>query len=116
MVTLTSASLSEHQRRALDRLLELLDAEYGADLHAVWLYGSRARGDAWEGSDVDLMVIASGGDAEEERIRELAREAAAPRASTTSGSRSSRGIPPGSPSGAQAGRSCCRRSIATRSC
>lgn len=77
MVTLTSASLSEHQRRALDRLLELLDAEYGADLHAVWLYGSRARGDAWEGSDVDLMVIASGGDAGEERIRELAREAAA---------------------------------------
>jgi predicted nucleotidyltransferase/uncharacterized protein (UPF0332 family) len=78
MATLTSASLSERERRALGRLVELLDAEYGDDLHAVWLYGSRARGDAWEDSDIDLMVISSGGHRDEERIRELVREVAEP--------------------------------------
>lgn len=49
----------------LERLVEWLHGELGDDLHAVWLYGSRARGEAdpYETdvdlmSDVDLMIVA----------------------------------------------------------
>lgn len=31
------------ERRAIARIVELLEAELGDDLLAVWLYGSRAR-------------------------------------------------------------------------
>lgn len=46
----------------LDRLVELLRARFGDELKAVWLYGSRARGERPEpDSDVDLLVITQGG-------------------------------------------------------
>jgi predicted nucleotidyltransferase len=65
---LSAALLSERERRVLDRFLAGLRETLGGDLRAVWLYGSRARGDAVldetdvdRRSDVDLIVIAEGG-------------------------------------------------------
>jgi predicted nucleotidyltransferase len=62
----TEASLSDGERRVVGRLLEWLRAEIGDDLLAVWLFGSRARGEADltevdpdRRSDVDLMVVVS---------------------------------------------------------
>jgi predicted nucleotidyltransferase len=61
MTTLAEASLRRTERRVLDRLVPLMQAEFGSDLHGIWLYGSRARGEppAPE-SDVDLLVVARG--------------------------------------------------------
>ena len=62
--SLAGVTLSERERRVVERLLARLREELGDDLLAVWLYGSRARGDANieetdpdRRSDVDLMVI-----------------------------------------------------------
>ncbi len=60
---LAPASLTHVERRVVERLVELLRDELGSDLQAIWLYGSRARGETpHTESDVDLMVIADGGD------------------------------------------------------
>ncbi len=63
-VVLSGAALSERERRIVERLVGALRAELGADLLAVWLYGSRARGEADPSetdpdrrSDVDLIAI-----------------------------------------------------------
>jgi uncharacterized protein (UPF0332 family) len=54
-----TASLSAVERGVLDRYVNVLRDGLGDDLRAVWLYGSRARGDAvGPESDVDVMVIA----------------------------------------------------------
>ncbi len=58
---LAPASLSEKERRTVERLVELLPEELGCDVHAIWLYGSRARGETpHPESDIDLMVLADG--------------------------------------------------------
>ncbi len=59
MRTLASASLTVDERAILERFTALLRESLGAELHAVWLYGSRARGEApaHEDSDVDLLVL-----------------------------------------------------------
>lgn len=45
----------------LDRLVALLESEYGDDLRSVWLFGSRARGEEPRPeSDVDLLVVLRG--------------------------------------------------------
>lgn len=60
---LAVATLSDPERRTVRRLLAALEETLGDDLRAVWLYGSRARGEQPHGeSDVDLLVIADGGD------------------------------------------------------
>lgn len=60
---LAPATLSLQERRVVGRLVQRLREEIGADLHAIWLYGSRARGETpHPESDVDLLVIADGGD------------------------------------------------------
>ncbi len=42
----------------LECLVRLLQDEFGDDLHAVWLYGSRARGERPHAeSDIDVLVI-----------------------------------------------------------
>lgn len=62
MSQVTDASLTPRERRVLDRLVDLLRRELGQDLHAVWLYGSRARGEApGPESDVDVLVVSSRG-------------------------------------------------------
>ncbi len=69
MPSLAEASLSREERRVVDRLVALLRGEFGADLHAVWLYGSRARGERPRPeSDIDLLVLTNGG-----RDRDLLR-------------------------------------------
>jgi len=58
MVGIADAALSPVERRVLDRLVDLLRQEFGAHLRAVWLYGSRARGELpHDESDVDLLII-----------------------------------------------------------
>jgi len=58
MPTLAEASLTDAERRTLDRFVELLREELGDELRSVWLYGSRARGEPpHEESDVDLIVV-----------------------------------------------------------
>jgi uncharacterized protein (UPF0332 family)/predicted nucleotidyltransferase len=58
---LVRASLSDAERRVVERLVELLPEELDSDLHAIWLYGSRARGETpHPESDIDLMVLADG--------------------------------------------------------
>jgi predicted nucleotidyltransferase len=60
---LTRAELSDAERRTVLRLVDSLREDLGADLRAVWLYGSRARGEGVHAeSDVDLIVIADGGE------------------------------------------------------
>jgi predicted nucleotidyltransferase len=60
---LSRAELSDIERRTVQRLVDSFREELGADLRAVWLYGSRARGErAHAESDVDLIVIANGGE------------------------------------------------------
>lgn len=60
MASLTAASLRPTERRALERLVELLEDELGgAGLETIWLYGSRARGEPdHEDSDVDVAARA----------------------------------------------------------
>jgi predicted nucleotidyltransferase len=59
MSMLDQASLTAPERRTLERFAERLRAELGDELHSVWLYGSRARGEPpHEESDVDVVVVA----------------------------------------------------------
>ncbi|HZK15369.1 MAG TPA: nucleotidyltransferase domain-containing protein [Solirubrobacterales bacterium] len=65
---LSAAALNETERRMIERLLGRLQTELGSNLLAVWLYGSRARGEADPSesdpdrrSDVDLIAILAPG-------------------------------------------------------
>lgn len=49
-----------------------LKRQLGTGLEAVWLFGSRARGEARDGSDHDMLVIADG---ETGTLKNLVREA-----------------------------------------
>lgn len=81
---LDAAALTERERRVLKRYVERLREEMGEDLRALWLYGSRARGDAVldesdpdRKSDIDLLAVAEGGqDSYGRRALELAFETA----------------------------------------
>lgn len=52
--------LSPNVREALQEAKKRLQAIYGDRLRRVILYGSRARGDATEDSDVDVLVVLEG--------------------------------------------------------
>jgi predicted nucleotidyltransferase len=58
---LAAAQLNESERRTIERFASSLRDELGDDLRALWLYGSRSRGEAHADSDIDLLVIADGG-------------------------------------------------------
>jgi predicted nucleotidyltransferase len=59
IAALQDTSLDERERALLERFTALARERLGASLRAIWLFGSRARGEpAREGSDVDLLVIA----------------------------------------------------------
>ncbi len=59
MATIAAASLTEDERRVVERLVELMGERFGSRLRSVWLYGSRARGERpGPESDIDLLAIA----------------------------------------------------------
>ncbi len=63
MPTLVDASLSEDERRVVERLIELMRDRFGPRLCSVWLYGSRARGEpSGPESDIDVLAIADRGE------------------------------------------------------
>ena len=49
--------LSEEEKRAINELIEGLKDLYRENLSRVILYGSKARGDATEDSDIDILII-----------------------------------------------------------
>lgn len=63
-------------RDALGRFRAALEARFGARLRELVLFGSRARGDAHEESDLDVLVVVDGlADDERRQIAELAHDA-----------------------------------------
>jgi predicted nucleotidyltransferase len=60
---LADASMTENERRVVERLIELMRERFGRRLRSVWLYGSRARGEPPHAeSDIDLLAIADAGE------------------------------------------------------
>jgi predicted nucleotidyltransferase len=58
MVSLAGTSLSQQERALLERFAEDLRAQSENPLSAIWLFGSRARGETpSEDSDVDVLVL-----------------------------------------------------------
>ena len=59
MGTFAPTSLSDDERALLERFAALLRDRMGPALEAVWLFGSRARGElpSHEDSDVDVLVL-----------------------------------------------------------
>ena len=49
--------LNEIEKKAIEELIEKLKLIYGDNLVKVILYGSKARGDSTEDSDIDIMVV-----------------------------------------------------------
>jgi predicted nucleotidyltransferase len=78
VASLATASLSAQERGVLERLVPLLEVEFGAHLRGVWLYGSRARGEPpHPESDVDLIVVATRGHLDDDlRVTHAVFEAA----------------------------------------
>ncbi len=58
------ASLSEQEVAALDAYATALQAHLSDRLVDLWLFGSRARGDAHPGSDIDVLVVLDDPDAQ----------------------------------------------------
>lgn len=57
-LSLVEASLSTEERVLLERFAQELKARLGEQSRAVWLFGSRARGEQpGAGSDVDVLVL-----------------------------------------------------------
>jgi predicted nucleotidyltransferase len=63
-IQLADLTLSERERDVVERILRRLREKFAAHLLAVWLYGSRARGEADPGetdpdlrSDIDLLAV-----------------------------------------------------------
>lgn len=76
MSTVAEANLTNPERRVLQRFLELLREDMGDELRAVWLYGSRARGEGEVGeSDIDLLVLTETGRDDSRRVLRLLSKA-----------------------------------------
>jgi predicted nucleotidyltransferase len=54
--------LTSEERRAVEEFRAQLRARYGARLRDLRLFGSRARGEAHEESDLDILVLLDGTD------------------------------------------------------
>jgi predicted nucleotidyltransferase len=67
--TLAEASLTDEERRVVERLVELMRERFGDRLRSVWLYGSRARGERpGPESDIDLLAIADRGEDDDDDV------------------------------------------------
>jgi predicted nucleotidyltransferase len=61
MPALADAALDARERMLVERLVDAVHDAYGDDLHGVWLYGSRARGErTHDESDIDVLVVTRG--------------------------------------------------------
>jgi uncharacterized protein (UPF0332 family) len=78
MQVLEKTSLTPVEQRVLARAIRTLTDELDGALYAVWLYGSRARGEppGDEDSDVDLMVITDRGPDDDKRVSSAVKRAA----------------------------------------
>jgi predicted nucleotidyltransferase len=78
VASVANASLTPPETRVVTTFVRLLEAELGPDLLAVWLYGSRARGEVTTAdSDVDLLVVVDrAGRSEQRRVIDLVFDAA----------------------------------------
>jgi len=56
--------LDKHQREAITLYLSLLNQKYKGQILEVILYGSVARGELNEESDIDLLIVTANGDQE----------------------------------------------------
>ena len=62
-------------QRAVSEFAERLRERFGSEVVSIWMYGSRARGDASPDSDIDLAVVVSDASPERRRaVRHLAVE------------------------------------------
>jgi len=50
-------NLTEKEKQVVKELVDELKKLYGDNLSRVILYGSKARGDATEDSDIDILVV-----------------------------------------------------------
>jgi predicted nucleotidyltransferase len=58
MMSLTDASLAPDEQALLERFVVELEQQLKDEMHAVWLFGSRARGEKpSQNSDVDVLVL-----------------------------------------------------------
>ena len=63
MDAVAQAALTNAERDALERFVASLAGALGPDLNAVWLYGSRARGErSHDESDIDVIVLTTAGE------------------------------------------------------
>ncbi len=75
--SLDRTTLNDAERRTLGRFVSLLEERLGSDLVAVWLYGSRARGEPRrEESDVDVMIVTRQGDGDWDLVNRALSQAA----------------------------------------
>jgi antitoxin ChpS len=54
--------MTDDQKKALDQYVATVRAHYGARLVDIFVFGSRARGDHHDDSDLDLAVVLEDGD------------------------------------------------------
>jgi predicted nucleotidyltransferase len=54
--------MTPQEREALDGFVAAVQAHYGPQLHDILVFGSRARGDNRDDSDIDLAIIFEGSD------------------------------------------------------
>ena len=74
MPALADAALDQQEREVLDHFVGALRHEYGDELDAVWLHGSRARGERpHDESDIDVLVITRSARDDEPLLRLLWR-------------------------------------------
>ena len=59
------STLNKIEQEAIEEFKELLNKKYPKDIESVKLFGSKARGDFHEESDIDLMVVLKGADENE---------------------------------------------------
>jgi len=52
--------IPENKRRALESFVKVLKEKYGDRIHKIVLFGSTARGEAEEESDIDVLVVVDG--------------------------------------------------------
>lgn len=58
MATLAQTSLAADEQALIERFVQELRLRLNGELHAVWLFGSRARGEPRsQESDVDMLVL-----------------------------------------------------------